>query len=366
VITNTRERDFDVIEITNEMPHNRMGGVGSVIEALTSGFAAIGVRALWYVTDHGYQPYEVDAILASRASVALGSEAELAHFRAPVVHVHSYNHGPGLLDATRGARSLFTIHSLLAYEEISNAVNLHDAVLDQERLIAACDEVVLVSEAERAYYRELGYERLNPRVSVVANGIRPPSFQAPGPRRGMLGYCGRLVPRKHPEYVQMALSEPGFESFEAMIAGKAFSAYARELLDEYAIEERVRHLGWCGGPRLDAFFSAIDVLAQPSTYEPFGLSALEAAARGIPLVCTPVDGLVEVLGEHAFYCDNTSYPAFLDALTRWRDADPDTVAARCAGARARALEHFTDLAMANRYLERFRQLTGAATATGDP
>jgi len=100
MIANTPERDFDVIEITNEMPHNRMGGVGSVIEALTSGFAAIGVRALWYVTDHGYQPYEVDAILASRASVALGSEAELAHFRAPVVHVHSYNHGPGLLDAT--------------------------------------------------------------------------------------------------------------------------------------------------------------------------------------------------------------------------------------------------------------------------
>ena len=42
MITNTRERDFDVIEITNEMPHNRMGGMGSVIEALTSGFAAIG------------------------------------------------------------------------------------------------------------------------------------------------------------------------------------------------------------------------------------------------------------------------------------------------------------------------------------
>lgn len=365
MITNTRERDFDVIEITNEMPHNRMGGVGSVIEALTSGFAAIGVRALWYVTDHGYQPYEVDAILASRACVALGSEAELAHFRAPVVHVHSYNHGPGLLDATRGARSLFTIHSLLAYEEISNAVNLHGAVLDQERLIAACDEVVLVSEAERAYYRQLGYERLNPRVSVVANGIRLPPMQAPGPRRGILGYCGRLVPRKHPEYVQMVLAEPGFEHFEAMIAGKAFSAYARDLLTEHAIEERVRHLGWCGGPRLDAFFAGIDVLAQPSTYEPFGLSALEAAARGVPLVCTPVDGLVEVLGEHAFYCDDTGYPAFLDAMTRWREADPDAIAARCAGARARALEHFTDLAMARRYLERFRQIKGTATTTGD-
>lgn len=361
MITNTAARDFDVIELTNEMPHNRMGGVGSVVEALASGFAALGVRALWYLTDHAYQPYEVEAILGGEASVALGSAAELAQFRAPVVHVHSYHHGPGLLDARGGARTLFTIHSLLAYEESSNAVDLHGAVQEQERLIAACDEVVLVSEAERAYYRKLGYERLNPRVSVVANGIRPPPLRAPRPparRHGLLGYCGRLVPRKHPEYVQLLLTEPDFAGCEAMIAGKAFSPYARDLLRTHGLEARVHFLGWCAGARLEAFFDAIDVLAQPSTYEPFGLAALEAAARGIPLVCTPVDGLVEVLGEHAFYCEDTSYAAFRDAMRRWRDAEPEALAARCAGARARALAHFTDLAMARRYLERFRLLAG--------
>ena len=52
-------------------------------------------------------------------------------------------------------------------------------------------------------------------------------------------------------------------------------------------------------------------------------------------------------------------------MTRWREADPDAIAARCAGARARALEHFTDLAMARRYLERFRQIKGTAATTGD-
>ncbi|WP_349251850.1 glycosyltransferase family 4 protein [Azoarcus sp. L1K30] len=357
MITNTAERDFDVIEITNEMPHNRMGGVGSVIEALASGFAAIGVRALWYVTDHEYQPYEIEAILANQPCVAVGSEAELAHFRAPVVHVHSYNHGPGLLDATGSARSMFTIHSLLAYEEISNAVNLHGSVMEQERLIAACDEVVLVSEAERAYYHTLGYPRLNPRVSVVANGIVPPTPVTVRPRRNVLGYCGRLVPRKHPEYVQMLLTEPGFENFEAMIAGKAFSAYARDLVHDLGIEARVLYLGWCGGARLDAFFNTIDVLVQPSTYEPFGLAALEGAARGIPVVCTPVDGLVEVLGEHAIYCEDTSFAAFCRAMQRWREMDADALQLMGSAARARALRHFTDVAMAHRYQARFRALT---------
>lgn len=363
MITNTPERDFDVIEITNEMPHNRMGGVGSVIESLASGFAAIGVRALWYLTDHEYQPYEVDAILATHPCVAVGSEAELAHFRAPVVHIHSYHHGPGLLDATAGARSMFTIHSLLAYEEISNAVDLHGSVMDQERLIAACDEVVLVSEAERAYYHRLGYQRLNACVNVVANGIVPPAAVLARPRREVLGYCGRLVPRKHPEYVQMLLTEPGFESFDAMIAGKAFSAYARDLVRDLAIESRVRYLGWCGGARLTAFYDAIDVLVQPSTYEPFGLAALEGAARGIPVVCTAVDGLVEVLGEHAIYCDDTSYAAFCRAMERWRDMDADALQAMGSAARARVLQQFTDVAMARRYLERFRALCGPGVDT---
>lgn len=358
MIANTPCRDFEVIEVTNEMPHNRMGGVGSVIESLASGFAALGVRALWYVADHSYHPHEVDAILAQHPDVALGRHEELQEFRAPVAHVHSYNHAPGLLDALADSRSLFTIHSLLAVEETSNQVDLHGAVADQERLIAACDEIALVSEAERGHYRRLGYERLNDRVSVVHNGIALPSWSPRMRRRGVLGYCGRLVPRKRPEYVQMLLLEPGFENFEVMIAGKAFSPYARDLIVRLGIEARVHFLGWCSGPRLDAFFDAIDVLVQPSIYEPFGLAALEAAARGVPVVCCAVDGLVEVLGEHAFYCNGTDYDDFRAAMLRWLNADTGTIIAMTEGARRRAMERFTDVAMARRYLARFAALTG--------
>ncbi len=365
MICNTAARDFEVIEITNEMPLNRIGGVGSVIEALHSGFDALGVRALWYVADHQYLPHEVEAILDRHPCVALGGHAGLAAFRAPVAHVHSYSHAPGLLDALGGSRSLFTVHSLLACEERFNDVDLRGAVADQERLIAACDEVALVSEAERRHYLGLGYARLNRRVGVVHNGIAPPPRAARrrrGGRGAVLGYCGRLVPRKHPEYVQMLLLEPGFEDCEALIAGKAFSRYARDLVARLGIEDRVGYLGWCGGARLDAFFDAIDVLVQPSTYEPFGLAVLEAAARGVPVVCGEVDGLVEVLGEHAFYCDPTSYASFVDAMRRWRQAGDERIGAVAAGARARALERYTDVAMARRYVARFAALAAPGAA----
>jgi glycosyltransferase involved in cell wall biosynthesis len=353
VISNTTERTFDVVEITNEMPRNRIGGVGTVIENLISGFEATGTRALWFLVDHGYRRFEIDEILARYPSVAVGTHEDVRRFHAPVAHLHSYNVNPRLVDALAGRTTVFTVHSLLVEEERSNDVDLSGAVRWQEELLAACDLVVVVSDAERARYRSIGYESLNPRVAVVHNGVRTPDrYRAP---RGKvtLGFSGRLVPRKHPEYVQMILRESGFEGCRTLIAGKGFSTYARDLVGRLAIDGRVRYLGWCGGPRLEAFYDAVDVVVLPSIYEPFGLAALEAAARGVPVVCTRVDGLVEVLGDHAFYAEGPTYPAFRAAIGRWLDADEASLAVLAAGARARHRERFTDVAMARAYLEHF-------------
>ena len=102
------------------------------------------------------------------------------------------------------------------------------------------------------------------------------------------------------------------------------------------------------------------MLAVPTIYEPFGLVALEAAARGIPVVCPRTDGLVEVLGEYAFYCEDTSYEAFREAMRRWDAASPEVLAAMSAGAYKRYLEAFTDLAMARRYCALFAELRAAS------
>jgi glycosyltransferase involved in cell wall biosynthesis len=356
VIANTDLRSFDVVEITNEMPWNRIGGVGTVVENLISGFAALGTRALWFLIDHGYRPFEVERILAGWPNVAVGTHEDLRRFETPVAHLHAYAVSEGLLPALDGARLLFTVHSLLVEEERSNDVDLSGAVRWQEALFERSDEVALISDAERARYQALGYERLNPRVSVVHNGLRrPPRFRVRTASR-TLGFSGRLVPRKHPEYAQMILCEPGFEHQRTLIAGKAFSTYARDLVGRLELEERVRYVGWCGGERLEAFYDAIDVLALPSSYEPFGMAALEAAARGIPVVCTPIDGLVEVLGEFAFYAEDDSYRAFCTAMRRWAGAGNAELGRVARGARRRYLERFTDVHMAQRYLERFESL----------
>jgi glycosyltransferase involved in cell wall biosynthesis len=357
VIANTRRRRFDVVEITNEMPVNRIGGVGTVVENLLSGFEEIGVRALWFLADHPYRPSDVDEILAAYPDVAVGTYDELDRFAAPLAHLHAYAFGPGLVQALDRRPTVFTLHSLLLEEERSNDVDLAGSVRSQEALIAASQEVVLVSEAERSRYGKLGYLRLNERHSVVHNGVRPATrFRSPRGRR-TLGFSGRLVPRKRPEYLPMLLREPDFADCTVLVAGKAFSIYARNLVRQLGVEERVRYLGWCGGERLEAFYEAIDVLAVPSAYEPFCMAALEAVARRVPVVCTAVDGLVELLGDHAFYCADPSYESFRDAMRRWRVSTDEELSALAAAARARHEALYTDVTMARAYADRFDALS---------
>jgi glycosyltransferase involved in cell wall biosynthesis len=357
MLTNTDRRSFDVIEVTNEMPIHRTGGVGTVIEGLMSGLAAEGLDVLWFLTDHGYGRREIAAILARFPQVAVGEGDELRHFDAPICHLHAYQENPSLEAHVAGRRTVCTVHSLLALEETSNDVDLTSAVCWQEALITRCDRVVVVSQAERRRYAELGYGALNRRLRVIHNGVRPPrAFRAPRRKRA-LGYCGRLVPRKHPEYVQLILEEADFADRRALVAGRGFSQYARRVLRDHSLDGRVDFLGWCAGPRREAFFDAIDVLAVPSIYEPFGLVALEAAACGVPVVCTRVDGLVEVLGEHAFYCDDSSYEAFRRAMRRWDRESPEGLELLARRARARYRSRFTDRIMGASYRRLFAEMT---------
>ena len=157
MLTNTAQRRFDVIEVTNEMPTHRMGGVGTVMESLMSGLQAEGVRPLWFVTDHAYRPAQLEALLARFPDVAIGGAYELDAFDAPLLHVHSYQHNPDLHARLRHRHAVFTVHSLLAFEESSNGVALHGAVRGQEAMIALARCVVLLSAAELAKYRALGY-----------------------------------------------------------------------------------------------------------------------------------------------------------------------------------------------------------------
>jgi glycosyltransferase involved in cell wall biosynthesis len=353
MITNGKTNKYDAIVITNEMPINRRGGVGSVIENMASGFSCSGVNVLWFLIDHNYSGAEIERVLAGQSNVAIGSYEDIEMFRAPVINVHSYQHDSSLQDYLIDKKVIYTIHSLLVCEAESNGVDLSGPIEQQEDLIAACDKIVLVSQAELSDYYRYGYHKINSSVSVVHNGLKAPDQTRERQNNKIIGFCGRLVPRKRPEYIPMVLAEEGMEEYCALIAGRGFSPYARDLLNELNLKDRVQYLGWCGGGRLESFYDQIDVLAIPSTYEPFGMVALEAVSRGIPVVCNRIGGLVEILGNYAFYAGDETYSAFRTAINDWLTAGDHTIEEMVHGALRRYYENFTDVHMAQRYMNLF-------------
>lgn len=68
----------------------------------------------------------------------------------------------------------------------------------------------------------------------------------------------------------------------------------------------VNILGRVDDVELDALYEGCMALAYPSQWEGFGVPALEAANRGIPLILSDCGALPEVVGEHALYVDSAN------------------------------------------------------------
>jgi glycogen synthase len=76
----------------------------------------------------------------------------------------------------------------------------------------------------------------------------------------------------------------------------------------------VRFLGQLSPQALSAWYSAAPVYALPARYEPFGLTALEAALSGCALVLGDIESLREVWGCAARYVPPDDHGALRDAL----------------------------------------------------
>ena len=132
-----------------------------------------------------------------------------------------------------------------------------------------------------------------------------------------------------------------------------------------------------GGPRPDAsvhwlgtltpeavagWMGRAAVYALPARYEPFGLSALEAALSGCALVLGDVPSLRELWGDAATFVPPSRTDALRSALAELL-ADEVLRADRGAAARARALA-FSPARMAAGYLETYAAAASSAAPAG--
>ncbi len=84
-----------------------------------------------------------------------------------------------------------------------------------------------------------------------------------------------------------------------------------EIVSKYANSKYVKRVGYVADSELRYFFESASMYCQPSRYEGFGLSVLDAMASGLPVLSSNIQVSKEIWGNHVEYFDVNS----IDSLT---------------------------------------------------
>lgn len=147
------------------------------------------------------------------------------------------------------------------------------------------------------------------KVSVIPNGINMNMYngiekdydfrrRVAADNEKIIMYAGRLVYEKGVQHLISALPKilSGYNDVKLIIAGEG--GMLNELkaqVDYLGISNKVYFTGKLAYKDLCKMYKVADVAVFPSTYEPFGVVALEAMYAGVPTVVSDVGGLNEIV-----------------------------------------------------------------------
>ncbi len=263
-------------------------------------------------------PYGGDLLAdADRYASAVAAIARDAEF--DIVHAHDWLTFPAgaAASAVLGCPWVAHVHST---EFDRSGSNINPRIYDLERRgMHGATRVIAVSQLTKASC--VSRYGVDPsKIDVVYNGIRGEGGDAQNgkassgerangaPPRATPAdssttdktvlFLGRITMQKGPEYFLQAARrvlsvEPGTRF---VVAGSGdLDGPLRELARELGIEARVHFTGFLRGRDVHHALSVADCFVMPSVSEPFGLVALEAAQRGVPVILSRQSGVSEVL-----------------------------------------------------------------------
>jgi glycosyltransferase involved in cell wall biosynthesis len=138
-------------------------------------------------------------------------------------------------------------------------------------------------------------------VAVVPYGVDLDRFrpQERGPREELVvGSVGRLAPEKGLNYLLEAMVVVAREqpNVRLLLAGDGPDRSSLEqLARRLGLADRVEFTGEVAHEQVPQTLARVDVFAMPSTWEGFGVAALEAAAMELPVVASDIHGIPDVV-----------------------------------------------------------------------
>ena len=394
-------RSMRVDILSREYPPHVYGGAGvhvSELARVLRGRVEVRVRAF----DGPRDEEGVTGYTALGGGVGDASLDVLAHNLpmakdcegADLVHSHTWyaNMAGHLAKTLHGMPHVLSAHSLEPLrpwkaEQLGGGYRVSSWI--EKTAYEAADGIIAVSAGMRADVLRC-YPDIDPaKVRVVHNGIDVDAWAAPktdeereaaaatvarhgiDPTRPAIVFVGRITRQKGlpyllravemlPKDIQVVLCAGAPDTKEIAIEVSSAVAKLQETRDGITwIEQMLPR------PELVAVLDACTAFVCPSIYEPLGIVNLEAMAVGLPVVGTATGGIPEVIVDGVTGTlvpidqatdgtgtptDPDTYVADLAAAMTAMVSDPDTARAMGVRGQARAAEHFSWDAIADRTL----------------
>jgi len=147
---------------------------------------------------------------------------------------------------------------------------------------------VTYEAVDESFIKEAGK---NTEVSLKKYGLKKPLFV----------YTGNVYPHKNLRILLQALKKMPWVNLAVVCSRSVFTERMQKLSKEFHLEDRVKFLGFVDDKNLTGLYRQAAALVHPSLMEGFGLTGLEAAACGCPVVSSNASCLPEVYKDAVLY-----------------------------------------------------------------
>ena len=324
-----------ILMLTWEYPPRIVGGISRVVHDLSSRLIKDGHEVTvityrdgdtpYYENDKGVNVYRVDNFMINPNNfidwimqlnfnmIAKATELISKGEKFDVIHAHDWlvAYAAKTLKHSFNIPVVATIHATESgrnsgiHNETQRYINDTEWLLTYESSEVIVNSNFMKSDIQRLF--GLPFDKIN----VIPNGINLTNFngiereydlrrQFAMDNEKIILYVGRLVYEKGIQYLIGAMPKilQNYHDAKLVICGRGgMMDELRGEVHNLGIDNKVYFAGYCDSKKVQKMYKCADVAVFPSTYEPFGIVALEAMLAGAPTVVSDVGGLNEIV-EH--------------------------------------------------------------------
>ena len=324
-----------ILMLTWEYPPRIVGGISRVVHDLSHRLIKDGheVTVVTYKdtnltefeNDKGVKVYRVDNYMITSNNfidwimqlnfnlIAKASEIISKEGKFDVIHAHDWlvTYAAKTLKQSYNIPIVATIHATESGRNSGIHDNVQRYINDTEWLLTyeAADVIVnsnyMKCELQRLF--GLPFDKIN----VIPNGINSNNFngidrdydfrrQYAMDNEKIILYVGRLVYEKGVQHLISAMPKilDRYHDSKLIITGRGgMMDELKNQVHRMGIDNKVYFTGYLDSKSIQKMYKCADVAVFPSTYEPFGIVALESMLSGVPTVVSDVGGLNEII-EH--------------------------------------------------------------------